>query len=117
MKPVTLPPTLHESDPDVGRERFDVLQAAAYLQISRAALYREVAAGRIGHRRSGTGKRGGTIRFSQRDLDVWRLAQHRAPTNRESKEVLDVLRDVPRSDVRPGGSLAPFMPKVRRFAS
>lgn len=68
MKPLTLPPVRHESDPLYTREDYSVAAAAAYLHTSHASIYAEAHAGRIGFRR-GSMRR---LLFSQADLDAYR---------------------------------------------
>lgn len=113
MAPVTLPPSLHRADPDYTRERYAPAQAALYLGKSTEFIYREVAAGRLSHRRdeakrrraTGVRKTKGRISFSQADLDQWREAR---------RYVGDIAVDNARSVVI--DPLEADMPKVLRFA-
>ena len=46
---IALPESLPATHPDYGRERYDVQQAAVYLQIGRSEVYAHAKAGRIAH--------------------------------------------------------------------
>ena len=103
-----LPPTLRPSDADYGRERYDTAQAALYLNVPISAVYTAIAGKTIGHRRQGHG-RGGRVRFSQADLDAWRLAQRVEPDGREETRPR-LVRTSRANDVQA------LMPKHRAFA-
>lgn len=69
-QPATMPATLAPAHPEYSLERYTVATAARYLMVSRDTVYREVAAGRMAHRRSD--KAGSELKFSQAALDAWR---------------------------------------------
>lgn len=101
--PTSMPATLTTSDPDYGRERFTVAQAAVYLDIHPSHVYSEAAAGNLSHRRDTTHR----LRFSQQDLDEWRAAR-RVPARPHRRESFP-LEAVPSTKRLP-------LPSVRRFS-
>lgn len=104
MTLVALPPSLHDTDPDYARERYDPLQAAAYLGVDRSTVYAEVRTGRLSHRRDGVR---GRISMSQRDLDEWRQAR---------RHDVSALPTSTRGPVSKHAVTLPAVPR-RRFAS
>lgn len=72
---VVLPELVSESDRRYTLERFSVKEAAGYLSIDQAKVYRLVAAKAIGCRRDGPRR----VLFSQADLDAWREARRETP--------------------------------------
>jgi Helix-turn-helix domain len=113
--PVELPPTLHPDHPDYGRERYTVRQAAAYLDVSRATVWREASARRIAHRRlpargAGAPAQGCQMRFAQRDLDAYRQmtrVEVRRPPKPPMKRRAAAGTAQPLSDLK--------LPEKRRF--
>jgi excisionase family DNA binding protein len=73
----TMPATLTPDDPNYTRARYDVRQAAAYLELSVPTLYRRLGERAIGHVKYGRGHNA-RIHFSQSDLDAF-VARHRVP--------------------------------------
>lgn len=109
---VELPPSLTPEHPDyAGRERYDLPQAALYLDMSRCILYRECADGKIGHR-IGTMRR---FLFTQHDLDLYRAARRRGPAQTTDTTTPGIPRVHVGARAKSQGSVLP-MPKVRRFS-
>lgn len=105
MKREVQPELLRKDDPAYTLERYTPSQAALYLGMSRASVYRELAEERLAHRRNGTR---GTVLMSQADLDEWREA-HRKPARMSPAE----LRTVVRREARPVSALP--LPRKRMF--
>lgn len=110
-QPVELPPSLTSEHPDyAGRERYNLAQAATYLDISRCVLYLACTRNEIGHR-IGTNRR---RLFTQHDLDLYRAARRRGP---DVSQANVGARAVSPARVRPHEERSLLqMPKVRRFS-
>ncbi len=107
MSTAALPPILEPTDPGYTREVYDVKQAAAYLVVHVSRIYADIAKGELAHRKDGNRR----LRFSQADLDAWRLARRvevRGAVSRETRP------PVPRPRLLPSADLP--LPKVRRFS-
>ena len=100
----TMPASVTPEHPDYTREVFSVDQAALYLCVDRTRVYADVAAGKLGCRKDGARR----YRFSQADLDAWRLAHRIEPRAAKAIRLLSPVRSV--------GERQPLrLPAKRRF--
>lgn len=99
------PELLRKDHPAYALERYTPSQAALYLGMSRASVYRELAEERLAHRRNGTR---GTVVMSQADLDEWR-ERNRKPARISPAQ----LRAVVRRDAPAASGLQ--LPRKRMF--
>lgn len=112
--PVTLPPSVHPTDPNYRRPRYTTAEAALYLTISRESLYTAVQRGELGcvkldgpHVVQGSKRR---MRFSQADLDAW-IDAHRVEANPQALN--DLARAKAKRTKAPRPSITHLMPPKR----